>query len=168
MSTTRRVAVGALVGLVTLLLCGCTPSPPGFVVVGRDSRGTTIGGMVICSDPPDRAVFEATALLETDPAAGTHATWQFKREALQPGGLITWPLLDSTDRDSIRSLTTLKTAPEDAMSLYVQRDPQDGASGIDFTMTQVNELPTSQFLYRDSEDKLRRGTEADLLSASHC
>ena len=83
-------------------------------------------------------------------------------------GLITWPLLDSTDRDSIRSLTTLKTAPEDAMSLYVQRDPQDGASGIDFTMTQVDELPSSQFLYRDSDDKLRRGTEADVLSASHC
>ena len=54
------------------------------------------------------------------------------------------------------------------MSLYVQRDPQDGATGIDFTMTQVNELPISQFLYRDSQHKLRRGTEADVLSAAHC
>ncbi|GAA6527420.1 hypothetical protein IDVR_32170 [Intrasporangium sp. DVR] len=123
--------------------------------------------MVVCSDPPDHAVFEAIAQLEKGPPAGTRATWQFKREALQQGPTITWALLGSTDRDNIRSLTTLEVAPEDAMSLYVQRDPQDGASGIDFTMTQVNELPISQFLYRDSHDK-RRGTEADVLSAAHC
>ena len=78
------------------------------------------------------------------------------------------PLLGSTDRDSVRSLTTLEIAPEDAMSLYVQRDPEDGASGIDFTMSQVNSLSISQFLYADSHDTLRRGTEADVLSAAHC
>ena len=124
--------------------------------------------MVVCSDPPAQAVFEATAQLQKNPPAGTPATWQFKREALQRGLFITWPLLGSTDRDGIRSLTTLQNAPEDAMSLHVQRDLQDGASGIDFAMTQVDELPISQFLYRDSRDKLRRGTEADVVSASHC
>lgn len=168
MPTTRRLAASAVGGLVALVLCGCTPRPPGFVVVGRDSHGTTVGGMVVCSDPPDHAVFEATAQVEKSPPAVTQARWQFEREALQRGHLITWALLGSTDRDSIRSLTTLEVAPEDAMSLYVQRNPQDGASGIDFTMTQVNELPVSQFLYRDSHDKLRRGTEADVLSVAHC
>lgn len=168
MSTTRRLAASALVGVVALFLCGCTPRPPGFVVVGRDSHGTAIGAMVVCSDPPDHAVFEATAQLQKNPSAGTQATWQLKREGLQRGGLVTWPLIGDTDRDSVRSLTTLKTAPEDAMSLYVQRDPEDGASGIDFTMTQVNGLPISQFLYRDSHDKLVRGTETEVLSAAHC
>lgn len=168
MSTTRRLAASAVVGIVALLLGGCTPRPPGFVVVGRDSHGNTVGGMVVCSAPPDRAVFEATAQLEKSPPAGTEARWQFKCEALQRGLLITWPLLGSTDRDSVRSLTTLEIAPEDAMSLYVQRDPEDGASGIDFTMSQVNSLSISQFLYADSHDTLRRGTEADVLSAAHC
>jgi hypothetical protein len=124
--------------------------------------------MVGCSAPPDHAVFEATAQLQKNTPAGTQATWQFKREALQRGVLVTWPLIGGTNRDTVRSLTTLDIAPEDAMSLYVQRDPEDGASGIDFTMTQVNELPISRFLYRDSNDKLRRGTEADVLSAAHC
>ena len=100
MSTTRRIAAGAIVGLVALLLSGCTPLPPGFVVVGRDSHGTPIGAMVVCSDPPDHAVFEATAQLEKNPPAGTQATWQFKREGLPRGPLITWALLGSTDRDS--------------------------------------------------------------------
>lgn len=168
MSTTRSLAASAVAGLAALLLCGCTPRPPGFVVVGRDAHGTLVGAMVVCSDPPDHAVFEATAKLQKNPPAGTQATWQFKREALQRGVLVTWPLLGSTDRDSTRSLATLKAAPEDAMSLYVQRSPQDGAAGIDFTMTQVNQVPTSQFLYRDSHDKLRRGTETDVLSAAHC
>lgn len=122
----------------------------------------------MCSNPPDHAVFGATAQLEKKPPAGTQARWQFKREALQQGPLITWTLLGSTNRDSIRSLTTLEDAPEDAMSLYVQRDPQDGAAGIDFTMSQVSALPTSQFLYRDTNDELRRGTEADVLGAAHC
>ena len=118
--------------------------------------------------PSRHAVFEATAQLEKKPPAGTQASWQFKREALQPGSLITWDLFGSTDRDSIRSLTTLEAAPEDTMSLYVQWDPQDGASGIEFTLAQVDELATAQFLYRDSHDKLRRGTEADVLSAAQC
>lgn len=168
MSTTRRLVASAAVGLVVFLLCGCTPIPPGFVVVGRDSHGTTIGGIVVCSDPPHHAVFEATAQLEKNPSAGTQAKWQFKRQALQRGSLVTWPLLGSTDRDGVRALTTLEVAPEEAMSLYVQRDPQDGASGIDFTMAQVHELPSSHFLYRDSHDKLRRGSEGDVLSAAQC
>ena len=122
----------------------------------------------MCSDPPDHAVFEATGQLEKSPPAGMQARWQFKREALQRGPLITWALLGSTDRDRVRSLATLDVAPEDEMSLYVQRNPEDGASGIDFPMAQVNELPISQFLYRDSHDRLRRGTEADVLRAAHC
>ncbi|GAA2499519.1 hypothetical protein [Terrabacter carboxydivorans] len=64
-------------------------------------------------------------------------------------------------------MTTAEFAPEDAMSLYVQRDPQDGASRIDFTLAEVDELALSEFLYADSSGRLRRGDEADVLSTAH-
>ncbi|GAA2499511.1 hypothetical protein [Terrabacter carboxydivorans] len=61
--------------------------------------------MVVCSDPPDRAALVPTAHLEESaPARRESASWQFRREALRRGSLMTWPLFGSTDRDSIRSL----------------------------------------------------------------
>jgi hypothetical protein len=150
-----------------MLLGGCTPRPPGFVVVGRDSHGVLIGGMVVCADAPDTALLTPTDQIEkTSPK--TQAQWQLRREDLQQGHLITWPLFGSTTDETIRSLDALTKAPVDAMSLYVQREPSAGASGIDFSMAQLNALSNSQFLFRDSADDIQAGTEADVEAAVYC
>jgi hypothetical protein len=57
------------------------------------------------------------------------------------------------------------------MSLYVQREPTNGASGIDLSMAQLNALPNSQFLFRDSADHpehVRAGSESNVQAAARC
>lgn len=162
-----RTAVATLGPLVALLLGGCAPLPPGFVVVGRDSHGTLVGGMVVCSDAPDSAVLTPTSQIETN-APHTQARWQFKREALKQGHLVTWPLFGPSTAEPTHSVTTLMTAPGDSMSLYVQRQPANGASGIDFNMAQLNALPNSQFLFSDRPEHVRAGTQSNVQAAARC
>lgn len=167
-TTPQRRAVGAgLAAIVAMVLGGCTPRPPGVVVVGRDGHGVLVGGMVVCADPPDIAVLTPTDHIEaTSPT--TQGQWQLRRENLQQGHLITWPLFGRATGETIRSQNVLTKAPADSMSLYVQREPSAGASGIDFSMPQLNALSNSRFLFRDSADHIQAGTEADVQAAAFC
>lgn len=161
------VAVG-LLALDPLILSGCTPKPPGYVAVGRDGRGTLVGTMVSCSDPPHRALLQPSTELAKSAAARTGAEWQFERSRVAQGQLVTWALLGQTDTPSVRSLRTVVAIPEGEVSLYVQRDPQNGASGIDFKKSELEGLKSNEFLYRGSNGALRRGTQADVLAAASC
>ncbi len=122
---------------------------------------------MVCADAPDTALLTPTDQIEkTSPK--TQAQWRLRREDLHEGHLVTWPLFGSTTGETIRSLNTLTKAPVEAMSLYVQRQPSAGASGIDFDMAQLNALSNAQFLYRGSGDHIQAGTEADIQGAVYC
>lgn len=159
----RLAVIGALTALA---LGGCTPEAPGFVVVGRGDDGGLIGGVLVCGNAPDRAILTPTAMLETD--AEPDAEWHLDHRLLPSNKLVTWPLFGPTSDAAVKSTKQAEDFADERMSLYVQRDPESGAAGIDFSTRDLKALQPAQYLYRDDRGQAKQGTEANVVAASTC
>ncbi|GAA2735010.1 hypothetical protein GCM10009867_16370 [Pedococcus aerophilus] len=144
-----RLWCGVLAVPLVFGLSGCSPEPPGFVAVGKDDAGRLVGVMVSCSDPADRAVL-ARLDQHGDPAGPSIAEWTFPQHAETGTSPLVWPMFGPSANPSGPGVSSTTGLPDGALALSIQRDPENGATGVDFTAKEIEGLSGNQYAFHAS------------------
>jgi hypothetical protein len=163
-----RLWCGVLAVALVFGLSGCSPEPPGFVAVGKDDAGRLVGVMVPCRDPADRAVL-ARLDQRGDQAGPSMAEWIFPQQQETDTSPLVWPLFGPSANPSGQGVSSTTELPDGGLTLFIQRDPENGATGVEFTTKEIEGLSANQYAFHDSStQEVTHGDLKTFLEYAEC
>ena len=168
MTRLRWLASCGVAFVLLIGLSGCSPESPGLAAVGKDESGRLVVVALPCSNPADRALL--VRLDQRGSVVGSSiAEWAFNQMHGTNDSPLIWPLVGPNPEPSGSGIPSEASLPDGPLGLYLQRDPEDGASGVEFTANQLGDLGVNQYVFRDYDTHgVRHGDLASFLGYAQC